>query len=518
MTPRTLVPAARVDSPIEPRALEYFFHRTAPQLAGFFDGAFFQSSVLHASLEEPAIRQTLAAIAIVHEGKTLNPVEGQSLGSTSPIQLYNKAIRGIVQKTMKEPNAVSLVAMISILFACLEYLRGNAAMSRSHITSGIQIFQSWMENKKSQNQSSGRDDTSIGSHFMETEIGPILLSLRTIVLDRDTAKNLRLLMNPVNVHGDLTLGDRFDTVQQARVGLVDLITQTNLRFDKLDKYCPLGPQYNEKASLIIKSVEKTFAQWDANFDDLALRRGSSWVKRQRPSINAVRLIKFDLSFGVRNYLADSECAWDAGRADFEEALSLIENLITDRDRFCPGNNFRPLSLDFAIIYCLHTLSWKCRWPRLRRWGLDLFRRICGREWLLDAEKYFIIFSRIMEIEEAGTNSSNQLELPDGGPQENILPHEHLRIHHFQVSVSNQASPSPEDPEQPTKYSVTFWSKPYGIDGPWHKLTEPLQPGASVAEESTIPSNLINEFFAKPPRIKELERLGQEIDLVIREGP
>ncbi|KAJ5984507.1 hypothetical protein N7481_006606 [Penicillium waksmanii] len=415
---------------------------------------------------------------------------------------------------MKEPNAVSLVAMISILFACLEYLRGNAAMSRSHITSGIQILKSWMENNKSQNKSSGRDDKTIGSHFMETEIGPILCSLRTIVLDRETAKNLRLLMNPVNVQGDLTLGDRFDTIQQARVGLVDLIAHTNWRFDRLDKCFPLGPRYNDEASLILNSVEKTLAQWEANFDDLARRRGSSWVKKQRIATNAVRLIKLDIGFGVRNYLADSECAWDAGRADYEEALSLIENLIADRDRFSPGNNFRPLSLDVAIIYCLHTLSWKCRWPRLRRWGLDLFRRICGREWLLDAEKYFIIFSRIMEIEEAGTNS-NQLESPDEGPQGNILPHEHLRIHNF--SVANQTSPSPADSEQPTKYSVTFWSKPYGIDGPWHKLTEPLQPGASETEESAIPSNLINEFFAKPPRIKELETFGQGIDLVIREG-
>lgn len=380
-------------------------------------------------------------------------------------------------------------------------------MSRSHITSGIQIFQSWVESRKSQTQAPGRDGKTIESHFMESEIGPILCSLRMIVLDRETAKNNQLFMNPVDENGDLMLGDRFDSIQQARVGLVDMLTNTNWRFDKLDKCLPLGPHYSTAASLIMNRLEKSLVTWQRNFDDLVRLNGSSWVKRQRNAANAVRLIRLDLGFGIRNYHADTECSWDAGRADYEEALSLIENLIADRDRFSPGNSFRPLSLDFAIIYCLHAMTWKCRWPRLRRWGLELFRRICGHEWLLDAEKYYNIFYRIMEIEEAGSKG-----LLDEGASDQILPPENRRVHHFSVAIQTPESSTAFS----TKYAVTFWSKPDGIDGPWQKVTEPLQPGLSETEESTIPVNLINEFFAKPPRIRELDKLIQGKDLAIRE--
>ena len=67
LLPKTLAPGSSVDLSAEQPALEFFFLKTAPQLAGFFSHAFFQGSVLRHSFTEPAVRQAMGAIGLLHE-------------------------------------------------------------------------------------------------------------------------------------------------------------------------------------------------------------------------------------------------------------------------------------------------------------------------------------------------------------------------------------------------------------------------------------------------------------------
>lgn len=98
MIPRPLAPAPVVESPTEFRALEIFFRKTAPQLAGYFEGSFFLGSVLQASLTELAVRQAIAALAVLHEQMMARHLDKRDLDASVPIQLYNRAIRTIVEK------------------------------------------------------------------------------------------------------------------------------------------------------------------------------------------------------------------------------------------------------------------------------------------------------------------------------------------------------------------------------------------------------------------------------------
>lgn len=129
--------------------------------------------------------------------------------------------------------------------------------------------------------------------------------------------------------------------------------------------------------------------------------------------------------------------------------SLTDTIVSDRVRF-PDELSRTLSLDFGLIFPLHAVAWKCRWPRLRRQGLDLLRRSSRREWLFEARHYHAIFSRIMEIEEAAC------DLPPGGqPEDDWLPPEHVPICDSLVD----AKPTP--PGGILTYEVTFFSRPRG---------------------------------------------------------
>ncbi|KAJ5594603.1 uncharacterized protein N7459_000811 [Penicillium hispanicum] len=481
LLPKALAPAPVVDSNIEPRALEFFYLRTAPQLAGFFGDAFFLGSVLRHSLAEPAIRQAIAAIGALHErsatGKLLSRRD-----SPSPdvhIQLYNRSIRAVLGKIRAGQHALPLVATTNVLYACFEIFQGDVAAAVTHIQSGIKLLQSWREKNGGPVRPWGQQYQSSESHFLETEIGPLLSLFNTNVIGGDRGKRANFLMNPLDEHGTLLVTDRFETLNEARVALIDMITDVTWDLDTLDQDDSLvhRPFCDVDAFGIKNRTERNLQRWQDKVNDLVRRKQSSWNKRERQMADVINTIRLSTNFGLLSYQTECECDWDLRRADYEELVRLAEGIVSDRARF-PDDLSRTLSLDFGMIFPLHAVAWKCRWPKIRRQGLDLLLRIPKREWLFEAAHYHAIFSRIMEIEEAC------LGLPAGEvPDENWLPPEHVRIHDFIVNKKS-------GPHGKALYSVSFFMKPQGLDGPLACYTEEIQLPSSQPVEAALPINMI----------------------------
>lgn len=145
--PRPLAPAPAADDPIEPSGLEFFFIKTAPQLAGFFGDAFFLHSVLQQSLAEPAIRQGIAAIGILHEqmatGDTVHSRGNRHQTSTSGYTTVPSA--RFLTRFAVSPNVLQLLAMTNVIFTRLEIFQGNATATAAHITAGIKLLQAWRD-------------------------------------------------------------------------------------------------------------------------------------------------------------------------------------------------------------------------------------------------------------------------------------------------------------------------------------------------------------------------------------
>lgn len=482
MIPRALAPAPKVESPIETRALEFFFHKTMPHLAGFFEGALFQGGIVHIGIAEPAIRNAIAAVAMFHE--EISPQSAiQPRGNLDPrvsIRLYNRSIRGVIERLQAGPTVTPLIALASILFSCFESWRGNQEIAKSHVQSGIQILHSWRERANGSTMAShpwGQKYDSSESRFMEMEIAPLLSVLGTSILDRETARKATVILHPVNDPDNVVLGDRFDNPRQARVGLQDVMTYASWRIQTIDVNLLNESEIKSEVIRITNSSRQSLDQWEANFDDLLRRRSLSWSKADKQAADIVRIIHLADRIGRPSYMAGSECAWDNAKAEYTEMLSLVEDLVSDNEHY-PHDGFEPLSLDFGKLSMLHLLAWKCRWPRLRRRGLDLFENLPRREAMLDTQHYHTIFSRIMEIEEAHLRISL-----DEIVQQDLLPPEHSRIHDFTVTALSSS-------RKPAVYAVSFWSKPQGLDGPSSCVTEYMQLGDSQLDDTSIPRSLI----------------------------
>lgn len=480
-----------IATPEENRALEFFFQKASPQLAGFFEGSFWKGSVLQLSLSEPAIRQAIAAIGSLYEQEgslQLSPCSnGDSLRPGFAVQLYNKAIRSVVEKTASDTSAIPIIIMASILFACFEFLRRNGAAAEVHITSGISLLRMWREKTGYEPSGPwGQKYASFESHFIETELAPILSLFNLNTSEFGPYPRSRVLLNAVDDSGLLVLADRFESLREARVALVDIITAAAGLFGEMEADLGQGGLPDPSILVALDGIRCRLDSWKVNFEDLDERWKSVWDKEQQNAADAIRIMWYSADIGILAHQVTSESDWDAHKSAYEEILRIADSLVSDPDRY-PDELSKTLSLDLGHIFPLHALAWKCRWPRLRRKGLDLLLRIPKQEWLLDAQHYHAIFSRIMEIEEAHLNLA-----PGTIPDENMLPPENARVHDFYSVRGSEMN------GQCPFYAVTFMMKPDGLDKEWHYKMEYLHLGSSSVNEIYAPTNLIScKKWAKP---------------------
>jgi hypothetical protein len=436
----------------ENRALEFFYRQTAQGLSGFFGQSFWKGCVLHLSLGEPAVRHAIASLGTMHQalchGGTRDPM-------SFALQSYNRSIRLLAQRGVAGPDTALIFIVCSIVFTCFEFLRGNVEAALTHVTSGINIL-SMVRRQRDAHASCPRERSysSFESSLLETELAPILstLSIATSQFGAHDAHGLYL--NPVDTNGSVMFSDSFDSIAEARFGLMDLTTALiKARQDHSRAGAGPSPEFWER-------LRHDLEHWKLKFDDLVRRQQDSWGRADRNAADVVRIMSRTTHVGISLCSSATESAWDAHRADFEDIVSRAEVLLSDREPTSTRGPSQGFSVELGLTCPLHMVAWKCRWPRLRRRGLALLLRLPKRDFIFDSEHHHAVFSRIMEIEEACFG------LPPGGvPDEERLPPEHVRVHHFRTV------PRPDLGDH--VYAVTFLTKPDGLDRGWHSRTECL---------------------------------------------
>lgn len=552
--PRQMCNAPAETAPGEPRALEFFFHKSAPQLAGFFERAFWKGSVLQSSLAEPAIRQAIAAIAVLHEQQGRSALLGNGDGSDNvdnevAVRLYNKAIRQVVNKTRLDPDAVPVITMASVLFTCFEFLRGDATTAEAHIANGVRLLQSWRDRHNGRplgpwgrTRSYALAWTST-TEFMETELAPILSLFNMNTWEfgpgnhRECKFGLgersRILLNGLDQNtGQLLFPDRFESLREARIGIVDLVTLCAIHFQSMDQWVQQlqlqqaqqeqeqgGSQHPTVPSdldmqAFWAGIRTNVENWKSSFDALLLRRRqypehiSSTDENETPAAETVlRIMWFSITLGMSTYCLQSECAWDDQREAFEEILSLAETLVADPSLY-PDDFSRTLSLDLGLIFPLHSVAWKCRYPSLRHKGLDLLHRIPKREWLFDAERFHGLLQRIMEIEHCEPEPETPPETPQQpqpsyDPETGLpLPAERCRVRDFfAMPIPTPASFATLVPKGRALHRVTFEMAGNPADNP-HQRTEylwlPSPPNVVSGDNAEPVTNMLScKQWARP---------------------
>lgn len=447
--------APAVDSTTE-HALEIFFLRTAPALAGYFEHAFFQGSVLQLSFGEPAILQAIAALGSLHEqaAATKFQVLHQRIPLPElPLKLYNKAIRVMIEKVTAGPTNLPLIAMVNILFICFEYFQGNLQAAASHIRGGIDILNYWRAKSiVNRDKHDGHRSSSSDVEFMETEVAPLLCTFNINAVQWGVGVQASVIPELPADSSGLSMPDRFQTLKAARAALLKLVISATWQFEPSDKELS-----NTDFPVICEKIMTSLNQWKVSFEDLVNRQSHLWDNRKRQTADAISVMHSNAELGVYSYQAQSRCDWDKYRDQYEETATLMNKLIADTNH--PPNDFsRVFSLDFRMMFPLQPVAWRCRWPHLHRVGLDLRTRLPDLNLLSSAKQYHIVAARVTEIEEAYRNI----------PSAKRHSPEILNIQDYSVVISEG------EKGQAPVFDVTFWSKPDGLDGPWYSFTENIK--------------------------------------------
>ncbi|KAK4106028.1 hypothetical protein N658DRAFT_415173 [Parathielavia hyrcaniae] len=450
-------PQGHEPSQIENRALGFFFRQTAPGLSGFFGQSFWRGCVLHLSLSEPAIRHALASLGTMHEALCR---DGGRDPTSFALQSYNKSIRSLAHKGAAGPDTATTYIICSIIFTCFEFLRGNVEAAVTHVNSGANILgmmRREAEEGSSRDSHPGKPQTypSFESSFVETELAPIVSTL-SIATSEFGSPDHGFFLNPVDADGSFVFADTFDSVAEARCGLIDLTTAL---IKARHGHAGGGAGVSGSGTKLLGRLRQDLERWKVNFDDLVRRQQDAWGRRDRGAADVVRIMFLTTHIGTSLYFPDGESAWDSHRAGFEDIVDRAEALLSS-DGESGTERAQGFSVELGLTCPLHMVAWKCRWPRIRRRGLELVRRLPKRDFIFDSEHYHAVFSRIMAIEEGHLGLA-----PGTLPEENMLPPEHGRVHHF-YSV-------PRFERGQNIYAVTFLTKPNGLDQEMQFRTEYL---------------------------------------------
>ncbi|PYI10622.1 hypothetical protein BO78DRAFT_414700 [Aspergillus sclerotiicarbonarius CBS 121057] len=466
--------------PVESRALEFFFHKSATHLGGYFGASFWSRMVLQLSLNEPSIRHAIAAIGLLYEaeGTWAAPVTAWQTSQTDrALHLYNRAIRAIVDKASVGIDAVPLVITASVLFASFEFLRQNATAAASHVMNGLNLVWTWRQHRDRPNQLEGSR-----AHWVDVELTPTLLCFSVNTYEHAGLKHLirapRKKVHALDDRGQPMLGRRFWTLPGARLSLLDLILYLIGTFQDWEELTSEERLRRPPFMSLADSVRQAADRWKATFEALVQRKESTWGPGERNELDVTRLLWYCISLGTDRYRIATECGWDDMRAVFEDVIEISERLLADSQQY-PDKLSKTLNLDCQMLYPLQAVVWKCRWPHLRRRGLDLLLQIPKQELVFSAPNYHTVCSRIMEVEESVFHLA-----PETAPNEDMLPPDHARVYDFVIT------PTPATTTEPLVYNITFKTFPHGCNGAPLFCTEPLQLVPSQAGGTMIPVNLM----------------------------
>ncbi|KAH8886229.1 hypothetical protein GQ53DRAFT_845040 [Thozetella sp. PMI_491] len=444
----------------ESTSLEYFYRHTAPQLSVFFGRSFWKQCVLHSSLTEPAIRQAAAAVGALHKAQVSATSSDHYQQTMSvALELYNRSIYSVTKKASDEPSALIPVVMGCIIFTCFEFLRADINTAAMHISSGMKLLLRQRQDEKTLGYS------PFEISFLERELSPILTSFYLATSELTKLANQQqepfqvFVTSPTDENGTPVLPNSFQSIQESRATLMDLIVVGHEMLaptttSAVSKHVrgPLTHRFDCMRSLL--------ARWKEQFDRLFESSSQSWSSEEVDAAEFLRVIWYAAKATLSGCFSGTETGWDAMKADFEEMVSLSESLLRRPRPFSGEWDF---SCEFGVLTPLYTVAWKCRYPHLRRRALELVLMSPQREIVFDSSLYHALYTRIMEVEEAEAGVS-----PGTIPDENWLPMEHARVHHFYGE--------PVVDGDRVIYNVKLLMKRQGSLSDWHEQVEQLDLG------------------------------------------
>ncbi|KAJ5765933.1 hypothetical protein N7520_005492 [Penicillium odoratum] len=424
----------------EMRSIQYFQARTLPALSGFFDTGVWDCLSSFIGQMEPTVLHAAIALGAYHEiSENTGPLKCWDLRrntSSNPdvrfaSEQYARAISLFRRSLCSNRLYASGLEISCILFACVEFLRGDRKSGLAHISGALSFLE-----LRQQTVLLSREEAALMSLIARLSLTQSLYGRPRSVQFPDL---LDLRKNPLLSHDG-----KFCTLIDARMEITFLLNST-LRFVRMAVYDCYPDPFTALAAQ--RSLQVQLRNWSISFETFVEvsapttkdRRGACLLRIHH--LMATIFVAASGAFGNKQ-----ESAYDRYLSNFDNILTLMED-ITSEDMEDESSHSSSFSLDMGLIPPLFFTAIKCRFPAVRRRAIALLRCAPRQEGLWDAIESAKAAELAMKFEEQHiVDSMLSCEAP--------IP-EWARVHDVDIHE--------KDPSQFSKQLVILRWKPDGIE-------------------------------------------------------
>jgi hypothetical protein len=447
---------------VNDRGLDFFHQNLAAKLDGQFDSTFWSKLVLQLSHSEPSIRHAVSAISITYQDveSSLRHPAGYVNANPEAQQEWNTAMKSLSARIQAHPDSNLVPLVCCLLFTCIEFLRGNIESSMLHVQSGFNILAALHCNSDAA--------SDLGPNFslsdlkaIEDHIVPMFSRLTVLcsLAGRTTPPIYAPTAKEDSPQEDLT---------DSRRRLYEISNTCLLSIGELSAKAAMFQIEVDDLVEHIK-LQTRLDAWCHQLHELLKRMKAAGNPAKQDALNILLVHYKVIYIWMRVCTTAGEMAPDSYHADFEELVHYAEQIAK------PGVGLatpQPLSFDIQTLGPLYYTALKCRHPAIRRRALEMLQLAPRREGLWNAHHAYVTAKRVIELEE---RNLHEQELPDETSRIHSLPlpDDNSRVYNlgempFNFRKFTSIVPSPA---YPGTLEAVFQTKPWGLLGEWHTITE-----------------------------------------------
>ncbi|KAK8018513.1 hypothetical protein PG991_007703 [Apiospora marii] len=363
----SIVPSDGRHNSMEMRGLDYFRCVVAPALSGPMYTYFWTHPVLQLSVQDVPARQAVLAISLLYEklDQAHNPSLDAERQELAALSCYNRALR---QTATSLDLDVGLALFLSILFACIEFLRSNHVGAIEHCRHGIP---------------------------------PIIRHLSIFPF----CFGATLLDFPILPWRPGLPDEPFQDVSEVGESMDSLLARTVCLVRVSDPYSLGLPGESSTPANFASSLRELrhdLDSWLYRLQELRGRKGSGGSSQHPHSAiyRSVEMRWLCCMIWVKTALrrdGDPMRPFEAQLAHFERIVQLGREELAYRESTGDTTRRRVFSFDFGLSPVLHFAALKCRVLPLRLEAMALMEKLaCPRETLWDLDVMHDINRRAIE--------------------------------------------------------------------------------------------------------------------------
>ena len=388
---------------------EWFRCRTATKLPGSFASRFWDTLLLQASLDEPAVLHAVLALSSTHKRGALY-VDGQSRTDNSTfeqekitIRHYITAISHLLPHFSTRNRASFRVALITcVAFICLEFLRGHFQTAQIHLQSGLKIL-------------AEIDMLSIGNNGIVCA-KPCLALTDDWIVEAFSRLHLQMeLFQHTHQHQFLLLQAAgpekpvpvFRTVNDAWLQMGRLLNKVFHLTYQVRQQVACERDSSQKFLLLLEDqqlIRKELSHWLVLYETFKRTLRGHRSPEEGRLYNLLYPYHTMASIMVDTCLQpNDELAFDFHTDQFVLLIKQLAKLwimvpATASIQPLPGDMSRSI-VDMGWIPVLYYAAVKCRVHRLRLQAIRLLESTSHREGIWDAKTAACVARKVMEMEE-----------------------------------------------------------------------------------------------------------------------